>query len=94
VNGSDQITMFLVNSTSFEVATSGAFNLTCAETDEPFKCGLPACYIYAVGPWDATSSAANVILSVRSTNHTLAGTGIESTMSPSMCTWVCDRCLR
>jgi hypothetical protein len=83
VNGSDQITMFLVNSTSFEVATSGAFNLTCAETDEPFKCGLPACYIYAVGPWDATSSAANVILSVRSTNHTLAGTGIELTMSPS-----------
>ena len=83
VNGSDQITLFLVNSSFFDVAVPGAFNLSCSEHDEPLRCSFPAAYIYAVEPWDAASSASNVTLAVRGVSHVMAGTGVQLTMAPS-----------
>jgi hypothetical protein len=82
VNGSDQMILFLVNSTAFDVV-SGEFNLTCGERDEPSRCSIPASYVYAAEPWDAASSAANVTLAVRSVNHPMVGAGVQLTMSPS-----------
>ena len=83
VNGSAEMSLFLVNSTSFEVAAPQAFNLTCAERDEPIQCAIPASYIYAAEAWDPASGAANVTLTARSVTHVLDSMGVQLTISPS-----------
>jgi hypothetical protein len=83
VNGSAEITLFLVNSTTFEVAAPQVFNLTCNVRDEPIRCGIPASYIYAAEAWDAESVVTIVTLAVRSVTHVLDGSGVQLTISPS-----------
>ena len=89
VNGSSELTLFLVNSATFEVAAPQAFNLTCAEQDEPIRCAIPASYIYAAEPWDAASQAVNVTLAARSVTHVLDGAGVELKIISAKFVWSC-----